>query len=161
MAGLGGWVKRNNYKGGVAYILEAGDEYSSEANDLLSFAAKVPAVADQYQWRSHGFVPKDVGSPFHAPDLLAWEWGKFMTETALDRKRLMRLSLVNLLVGRLDRYSFHHLSGEPLLRFFNRVRDLGMEQIQEDREALSFVPVVDVREAVHLSERPERDGDPE
>jgi len=158
MAGMGAWAKQNDYRGGIAYILEAGDDFSDEANHLLSYAAKAPVVADFYQWRSHSFVPKDVASPFHAPDLLAWEWGKFMAETAIDKKRPMRLSLMNLLSNRRDSYWFQHLHGEALVRFFNRIHDLGVEQIQRDREALSSVPSIDVSDTLGSSERPESDS---
>ncbi|MDQ3417690.1 MAG: hypothetical protein M3541_02750 [Acidobacteriota bacterium] len=161
MAAMGRWAKRNNYRGGIAYVLEAGDDYSGEANDLLSYAAKIPEAADQYQWTSHSFVPKDVASPFHAPDLLAWEWGKFMTESVLEKKRPMRMSLAKLLVDRLDRYSLHHLSGDPLMRYFNQLSSLGAEQIQEERDALSSASEMDLGEAVRVSPRSERDGDPE
>jgi hypothetical protein len=114
-----------------------------------------------YQWRGHGVTPKMANSPFHAPDTLAWEWGKFVTETALEHKRPMRMSLVSLLRERLDRYSFQHLSGEPLLRFFNQIHALGVEQLQEDAAALSSVPSVDVHEAVESSAQIEPVGDPE
>ena len=57
-----------------------------------------------YQWRGHGVTPKAPNSPFHAPDTLAWEWGRYvLAETALERKRPMRMSLVSLIRERLDR----------------------------------------------------------
>jgi hypothetical protein len=81
MVGMGKWAMRNSYKGGIAYVLEAGDEFHAEADHLLSYAAKVEMIADAYQWVSHGSAPKDAGAPFHALDLFAWEWGKYMYET--------------------------------------------------------------------------------
>jgi len=162
MVGLGAWAKRNDYHGrGITYLIEAGDEGYDRLNHLLSYAAKSPQVADMYQWSGHGVTPKAPNSPFHAPDTLAWEWGKFVTETALERKRPMRMSMVNLLMGRVERYSFMHLHGEALLRFFNQIHALGVEQLQEDRDALSSVPLVDVHEAVESSELTEPVGDPE
>ena len=158
---MGQWAKANGYGGGIAYVLEAGDDFSDEANHLLSYAAKVQLVADAYQWKSHAFVPKDAGSPFHAPDLFAWEWGKYMQETVMAKKRPMRRSLLHLVGPRLQAYKFLHLTGEPLLRFFNQVRDLGLEQLQEDAAALSSVVPTDVSEAVDPSGQKEPVGDPE
>lgn len=114
ISGLSVWARRNNHRSGIAYLIEAGDEGYDELNHLLSYAAKAPIVAEMYQWRSHGVLPKTPNSPFHAPDTLAWEWGKFVTETALAKKRPMRMSMRSLLRGRLERYSFMHLSGEPI-----------------------------------------------
>lgn len=152
MAGMGLWAKRHNYRGGISYVIEAGDDGYDQLDHLLSYASKSPEVADFYQWHGHSTTPKTPFSPFHAPDLLAWEWGKFMAETGVERKRLMRLSLVNLLIHRLDSYSFQHLSGDPFLRFFNQIHDLGVEQLQEDRAAVSSVSSMDVSEAVQSSE---------
>jgi hypothetical protein len=153
LAGLGAWAKRNNYGNRIAYLIEAGDDGYDQLDHLLSYASKSDSVAEMYQWRGHGTTPKSPNAPFHAPDTLAWEWGKFWIETHLEKKRLMRLSFVNLLNERLDRYTFQHLYGEPLLRFFSRINDLGVEQMQEDRAALASIETVDVAEAVVVSEQ--------
>ena len=73
----------------------------------------------------------------------------------------MHLSLVNLLVDGLDSHVFQFLSGEPLLQVFMKIHDLGIEQWQEDRDALASVPSVDVRDALRASEQTTRDGDHE
>ena len=153
---MGKWVKANDKSGsGIVYLIEAGDEGYDQLAHLLSYAGKSPDVTDAYQWRRHGITPKTPNSPFHAPDTLAWEWGKYITETALEKKRLMRMSFVHLIQGRLDRYGFLHLADEPLMRFFSRINELGVEQLQEDRDAVSSVPLVDVREVVESSARRE------
>ena len=162
MAGLGAWVQQNDYRrSGIAYLIEAGDDGYDELDHLLSYAGKSSQVAEMYQWRGHGVTPKAPNSPFHAPDALAWEWGKFITETALEKKRPMRMSLISLLRERLDRYTFQHLYGEDLLRFFRKIHALGVEQLQEDRAALSSVSPVDVHEAVESSAQTAPVGDPE
>jgi len=48
MAALGGWAKRNGYKGGIAYVIEAGDEGYDQLEHLLSSSSKAPLVADLY-----------------------------------------------------------------------------------------------------------------
>jgi len=161
MAGLGAWSKDHGYRDGITYLIEAGDEGYDQLEHLLSYAGKSSSVTDLYQWRGHSVTPKGPNSPFHAPDTLAWEWGKFVTETALDNKRAMRMSLVSLLRDRLDRYTFQHLYGEPLLKFFRSIHALGVEQMQEDREALSSAQPVDVKQQVVLSGQSTRVGDPE
>jgi hypothetical protein len=161
IAGMGLWARQRDYKGGISYLIEAGDEGQDQLQHLLSYASKAPAVRDMYQWAGHSIIPKTACSPFHAPDLLAWEWGKWWTESVFEKRRPMRLSLVNLLVGRLDDHKFQFLAGESLMRFFSRIHDLGVEQLQEDADAASGVPAVDVHEAVELSARTEPVGDPE
>jgi hypothetical protein len=161
IAGMGFWAERHNHKGGISYLIEGGDEGQDQLEHLLSSAPKVQAVRDIYQWAGHSLVPKTAGSPFHCPDLLAWEWGKYWTESVFEKFRPMRLSFVNLLVGRLDDHMFQFLAGDSLIRFFNQIRDLGVEQLQEDRAALSSVPSVDVHEAVESSAPKEPVGDHE
>jgi hypothetical protein len=161
MAGMGDWADRHAYAGRFAYLIEAGDDGYDQLNHLLSYASKSSEVAEQYRWASHTTIQKTPCSPFHAPDLFAWEWGKFMMETVLERKRPMRLSFANLLVDRLDGYRLQHLSGPPLLRFFNRIHDLGVEQLQEDAAASSSVEAMDVAAEVTASAQTEPDGAPE
>ncbi len=161
MAGMGRWVKRNNCRGGIAYVIEAGDDGYDQLEHLLSYATKSPDVAGMYQWRGHSTAPKTANSPFHAPDLLAWEWGKFIIDTGVEQKRPMRKSLGHLLVNRVQAYSFQHLHGDSLLRFFNAVREIGVEQLQEDRQALSSVSLIDVSEAVAASGPKARDEVPQ
>jgi hypothetical protein len=62
---------------------------------------------------------------------------------------------------RLESYSLRHVSGPPLIRFFNGIRDLGLQQLQEDRDAVSAVQPMDVSEALRSSQRAEREEQPE
>ncbi len=135
----GSWVREKGRSGGIAYVFEAGDAYHGEADDLMSHAANVDRVRDAYQYRSHGFVAKQDAVPLQAADLLAWEWGKYFDETVVDRKRGMRLSLVNLLKDNTDRYKLVPLGGQTFLEFFRSVEQLGLEQLQEDSSAESKV----------------------
>lgn len=162
--GMGQWAKENGYKGGIAYIFETGDDYNEEAHHVLNQATKVDVVQQSYQYFSHGFAPKDAGSPFHGPDLLAWEWGKYWTESVAQQKRQkrpMRLSLVALLRERLDRYRFIHLGGDKFLAFLNQVRDFGIEQLQEDAAVAESVSSSELGAAVETSEQTTPVGDPD
>ncbi len=156
LAGMGTWAKENNLRGGIAYVIEAGDDGYDELSHMLSYAPRSADARDMYQWNSHAVVEKKAGSAFHAPDLLAWEWGKFLSETVIEPKREMRLSFAHLLNGRLKSHLLQHLYGEPLLRFFTRINALGVEQMQEDREAALMVQRTDVSAAVDASVRSER-----
>jgi hypothetical protein len=162
LANMGDWARKNNFSGRFAYILEAGDDHDGEANHLLSFAAQLPEIAELYRWRGHSFEPKDAGSPFHAPDLFAWEWGKFVMDTGIHRKRNMRLSLVHLLNQRLDSYQFIHLSGPRFQQFLRAIGDLAYEQLKEEAAALAFsAPKMDVADALDSSEQKEPGEDHE
>ena len=162
MAGMGLWMERNGYRGGISYVIEEGDEGWDQLSHLLTWV-KDPQVKRLYQWAGDSRAPKTVGSPFHAPDLLAWEWGKYWDETVLrvEKRRKMRRSFVALLVNHLDRYHFQHLSGPPLLKFFNSVHALGVEQLEDARADFSASSSVDLDDAVKSSDQTEPDGDPE
>ena len=153
MTGIGSWAKRNGYRGGITYEIEAGDDGYDQLEQLLVYASKVNEIADLYQWKGHGTAPKTAASPFHAPDLLAWEWGKYWQESVIEKRRTMRRSLWHLLNDRVDRYSFQHLSGPPLLKFFSGIHALGVEQLEEARAELSPTSSVDVIEALRSSEQ--------
>ena len=75
----------------------------------------------------------------------------------------MRMSLARLLIDRVHNYSFRHLWGEPLLRFFRAINDLGVQQLQEDRDALASVASTDLTESVQASASGQTEpvGDPE
>lgn len=161
MGGMGDWARRNNLRGGIAYVIEEGDDGYDELGHLLSYAPKSPVVREMYQWSGHSTTPKTPSSPFHAPDLFAWEWGKYVVETAIEEKRLMRLSFANLLRDKLHAYMLMPLHGEPLMRFFRSVHALGVEQLQENAEALQSVQPVDLTDGVRSSEQPERGEGPE
>ena len=88
--------------GGISYVLEAGDDGQDQLEHLLSSVSKSPELQELYQWSGHSTVPKTPCAPFHAPDMLAWEMGKWCVESIFDKKRPMRLSLVHLLKDRVD-----------------------------------------------------------
>ena len=73
----------------------------------------------------------------------------------------MRMSLVHLLTDRVDHYSFQHLSGPPLLKFFNGIHALGVEQLEEARAELSSISSVDLGEAMRPSGQTVPDEGPE
>lgn len=148
---IGAWAKENGDKGGIEYLFETGDDYHSEAEFVLAQADKVPVVRDSYQCLSHRFIPKDAGLPFHGADMLAWEWGKYWTETVAQNKRPMRLSLAHLLHGNLHRYKFIHLGGERLRTFFAMANDFGVEQLQQNAAAAAALSPADLTDAVATS----------
>lgn len=152
LGAMGEWATRHNYRGGISYVIEEGDDGYDQLAHLLSYAPKSPEARALYQWRGHTTAPKTPCSPFHAPDLLAWEWGKYWTETVVKPVRPIRMSLVRLLVDDLDKYRFLHLGGDPLLRFLNQIHAVGVEQLQEDRAALSSVDEIDLSANVNPSE---------
>jgi hypothetical protein len=143
MATMGTWARENNYRTGIAYLFENGDEYASEASVIMQNAASHPIVQEQYQYRSHGFVGKQdaLACPIQAADFLAWEWGKFFDETAVVRKRPMRKSLAYLLNGQMDRYMLRPMFGERFARYLSQINDLGLEELQERAQGPEPTPV--------------------
>jgi hypothetical protein len=153
MTTMGIWARENDYRSGIAYVFEAGDAYASEADDIMQGAAKHPIAQESYQYKSHAFLNKtDTGaSPIQAADFLAWEWGKFFEETLAERKREMRLSLAYLINGQLDKYKFQPMHGERFLKYLDDIRDLGLEELQERKDAIqasaSFDATADIERA--------------
>jgi hypothetical protein len=54
-----------------------------------------------------------------------------------------------------------HLGGEPLLKFFEHINALGVEQLQKNADAAASVPVEDLSEIILTSEQITRVGDHE
>ena len=136
MTMLGARIRRSGADDRAAYVFESGDEYSGSAHEFMNRAEKSPEVMESYRHYSHSFVQKKDALALQAADLLAWECAKFLEETLAQRIRPMRLSLAHLLAdkrtGDLDsRFSFAHLTGEPLRKFANHVRRLATEQQDE------------------------------
>jgi hypothetical protein len=143
MAAMGIWARDHHEITGITYAFESGDAYSDEAHSVMSGSANHPIAKYQYQYKSHAFFGKDEPEavPIEAADFLAWEWGKFFEESFVTRKRPMRLSLVHLLNGQLERYMLRPMYGERFARYLNDIRGLGLEELQE-REALSKAPPI-------------------
>ena len=138
MSSMAIWAVKNKCeKSGIAYTFEAGDRYANEANYMMSNAATHPEVQYGYQYRSHHFLPKGEleAVPIQAADFLAWEWSKYFDETFHLEKRPMRKSLGYLLDGQAHRYMLRPMYGEKFIKFLGNIRDLGVEQLQELKEA--------------------------
>jgi hypothetical protein len=142
MAAMGIWARDHDYRTGIAYVFENGDEHAAEATTLMRNAGH-PLIQSQYQYRSHGFVRKDdpIAAPIQAADFLAWEWGKFFDETATVHKRPMRRSLAYLLKGQMDRYMLRPMYGDRFARYLSQIHDLGLEELQERAEGPEPTPV--------------------
>jgi hypothetical protein len=123
----------------VAYFFESGDDGAADAAVMMSYVAKVPELKELYRHRSHAVIDKQDALALQAADVLAWEWAKFMDETVIGKKRLMRKSLQNLMSrdGKEPdpRYSGLHLTGEPLASYCKQVEGLGILQRIEDNIA--------------------------
>lgn len=131
-----GNIVREQEPSRIAYAFESGDRYQGEAHAFMSRVLDTPTLKDSYRHSSHSFVDKDDALALQAADILAWEWAKFRDETLDQRKRLMRLSLMNLLGPdgnfKSDQYTGIHATGEPLRKFCAQVEELGLMQLRED-----------------------------
>ncbi len=71
------------------------------------------------------------------------------------------MSFVHLMNGQFHKHKLLHLSGEKFSKFLSEVRDLGMQQFQEDSAALASVQPMDVSGQLQASQRQEHDEGPE
>ena len=92
-------------------------------------------LKESYRYHGHAFLPKADAVPLQAADFLAWEWAKFRDETIERKVRPTRRSLRALMDSRLGQYCGHHLAGPGLARFMEKVRQLGLLQLEENRQA--------------------------
>jgi hypothetical protein len=101
---------------------------------MLKEAAKLPQMKDYYRHHSATFISKADSRLLQSADLLAWEWAKCQDET-LDRHiRDIRKSLRALFEPDPNkRYKVLHLTGKPLKRYLNQIRNMGLAQLAEER----------------------------
>jgi hypothetical protein len=88
-------------------------------------------IYDYYRYSSHAFQPKPSLGALQAADLFAWEWAKFYDETVEQDLRPMRASLLALLKKHPRRFQVTHITGEPLRRYMDQFRRLGLAQLRE------------------------------
>ncbi|MGI0085482.1 MAG: DUF3800 domain-containing protein [Nitrososphaerales archaeon] len=128
-------AERNGDHRLVHYVFEAGHPFEPEAMFAVGQVAKVPELKTHYRYAGHSFLPKADAVPLQAADLLAWETAKFKDETLDQRVRGMRLSLRSLFTADTKRYQVSFCEGATLTRSLGKYRALGIEQIDEERDA--------------------------
>jgi hypothetical protein len=140
MGSVGDWTRQNSRHGrppdGVRYIFEAGHGAQDEAQRFISRIADDPdpgaaELRAYYSYESHGFQPKPALGALQAADFFAWEWAKFYDETVEQDLRPMRGSLLALLKKKSHRFQATHITGEPLRRYMEQFRQLGLAQLRE------------------------------
>ena len=133
---LGGKVAESGHDDDIAYFFECGDDYSASAHEFMQLAGRVPELTRSYRLGSSTFIDKTRALSLQAADILAWEWAKYRDETVNKRKRNMRRSLAALLGPNQafdsKRYKVMHITGSALLRYTQKVANLGLLQIEED-----------------------------
>lgn len=135
MAALGDKIRKSNSHERVTYIFEAGHTFEAEANDFVRNAIRSPELRERFRYHGHAFLPKSDAVPLQAADLFAWEWAKFRDETVEREIRPARLSLRALLGDDPKKqYCGYHVTGTPLTRYMQKIHDLGLLQLREERE---------------------------
>ena len=123
----------------IAYVFEEGHAHQKHARAFMSRVVDVPSLKNLYRHYSDSFADKDKVSLLQTADVLVWECTKYWDETVLKRERLMRRSLVALITkGSMKesdydkkRIKMMRLTGEPLRKFCDDVKGLGLMQIAE------------------------------
>jgi len=116
----------------VAYFFEIGDPNQAEAARFWDLAS-ISMLKDFYQHYSHTVIRKQDCRLLEMADIFAWEWAKHIERIAESKP--MRPSLLALLTGDGKGYSSPtdfashtrraiHLTGEPLERYFEKVKTL-------------------------------------
>jgi hypothetical protein len=138
MGSVGNWARQHAPPGrssdSVAYIFEAGHGAQGEAQRFMSRVADDPGAAeiyDYYRYSSHAFEPKPSLGALQAADLFAWECAKFYDETVEQDLRPMRGSLRAPLTRKTHRFQLTHITGEPLRRYMDQFRKMGLSQLRE------------------------------
>jgi hypothetical protein len=78
LVAIGGWIRRANFQGEIAYFFEAGHRNQKEANAVMDSILEL----DELKYHSHSFIKKEI-RPLQAADILAWQG-------ATQRKRMDR-----------------------------------------------------------------------
>lgn len=130
MSYFGHVVSAARSKARIAYFLERGDAHQSEAISFINLAVEEPKIIDLYSYISHTVIAKADCRLLESADILAWEWA-----TQRDRqKRSMHIrpsikAILDYGAGEHNEVSFLsekfrcvHLTGEPLERYFEKVK---------------------------------------
>ncbi len=133
MASLGKRLHDDGLSERVTYIFESGHEFEAEARDFVRSMVESPIAKDAYRYQGDAFLSKKDAVPLQAADVLAWEWAKFRDETLEQHLRPIRQSLLVLFEGRVKQYCGYHITGPSLVNYFQKVRDMGLLQLQEER----------------------------
>jgi hypothetical protein len=129
---LGTLVRNSSFDDEIAYIFESGHDRQSEAHRFMALTESSPELKTAYRHRSHAFVPKKDAPPLQAADILAWEYAKYRSDTAIQRKINMRKSLAAVLSSGYTtlefnkRYNINFLTGPPLWDALEKVKALGL-----------------------------------
>ena len=134
MTSVGMLLEKIHSSDRVTYIFESGHPREIEARDFIRNALRSKELLESYRHSGDAFLPKADAIPLQAADLLAWEWAKFRDETLEHRIRPIRKALQALMGNKLERYEGTHVTGEPLRVFMAKVRELGLLQLQEERD---------------------------
>ena len=134
MYALGNWLRDSGSPERVTYIFEAGHRFEAEANGFMGNVVRAAMLKEAFRYHGHAFLPKSDAIPLQAADFLAWEWAKFRDETLEQRIRPMRGSLLALFSDDVKKLSGAHVTGPPLVKYMAQIRQLGLEQIKEERQ---------------------------
>ncbi|QLC25097.1 DUF3800 domain-containing protein [Parasphingopyxis algicola] len=80
LVGCRQWAEANDLVARVFYVFEAGDDYQSDANQLLNSISEDAERRQTYYYEDHAFLTKRGSLPTQAADILAWharkQWGR-------------------------------------------------------------------------------------
>ena len=118
---IGYWSNRTNYKGPIAYVIEAGDD-GREMERALRKMFDDPTNREHTRMAGYPtVVEKGRARGLEVSDFIAWHWNKFYVDSlATHTPRDMRkdiASLVKMLNMKQDQIELHLFTGEVLEKF--------------------------------------------
>ncbi len=134
-------LDRLGIKSRVAYIFEAGHRHHSEVERFMN---SVALSSNRYHYLSHSFEPKDSETLLQTADLLAWEWGKYISE--VSQKMSMRRSLEELLYRDPHKQMVGNLSTKDLEEDIAKFRTME-EMVRSAPDASAFLKKFNQRPA--------------
>jgi hypothetical protein len=117
VARISSYLDSKGIKSPVSFIFEAGHKHQSETERLMSEITMSESRKAYFHYLSHCFASK-TETLLQTADLLAWEWGKEMSESR------GRASLNALLLKGADRHIIGHLSGDVLEKEFAYIEEI-------------------------------------
>lgn len=100
------WAEQNDPSARIFYVFEAGDQFQSDANQILTAISEDPVRRKFFFYEDHAFLTKKGSKPTQAADIVAWHTRKQYEREARCELRL-RGDFAALVDGVMTKRYFH------------------------------------------------------
>jgi hypothetical protein len=119
------WLEDKGDPRTVAFFLEAGDQYSNQANAHLNEIAADSELSAYWRYQAHAFLKKSDNPVLQGADLPAYEYRRLFEQREsgpLSARIKPRGTLKRLISGQTHRYKAMWLAGQPLRDFVGKLK---------------------------------------